>query len=83
MIILTKAEISIKIYDELIKKVPIPTLPSYLKKNPFILQITNETRSYILSAKSRFDLIEWYAAIYAQIDTIKSNNNIKETRKAI
>ena len=72
------------IYEDLIKKVPIPQLPPYLnKKNPFILQITNETRQYILASKTRFDLEEWFTAICAQIETIKSNNQIKQTRKNI
>ncbi len=84
MIILSKSEIRMQIYEELIKKVPMPKLPPYLnKKNPFIIQITNETRHYILAAKTEFDCREWFTAISAQIETIRRNESIKNTRKAI
>jgi hypothetical protein len=38
LIILSKSEIRMQIYEDLIKKVPMPKLPPYLnKQNPFIL----------------------------------------------
>lgn len=40
-------------WDVLTKKNPQAKLPGYLnKQNPFILEIENETRKYVLAAKS-------------------------------
>ena len=45
----------------------IDKLPSYINRNSsyYILEIVNESRSYVLRAKSHFDLEEWFNAIYA------------------
>ena len=50
-------------------------LPSYLKneKSYYMLEIENESRKYILKAKSHFDLEEWFNAIYAQIESLSTN----------
>jgi hypothetical protein len=64
-------------YDFLSKRNPRPNMPPYLNsKQPFILEIENETRKYVLAAKSLFDLQEWYKAIYAHIETLSDNKNI-------
>ena len=38
-----------------------------------MLEIENESRKYVLSAKSHFDLEEWFNAIYAQIESLNTN----------
>jgi len=51
-------------------------LPPYIKnrdKSYYILEIENESRPYVLAAKSHFDLEEWFNAIYAQIESLKTN----------
>jgi hypothetical protein len=64
-------------FDFLSKRNPRPNMPPYLnKQQPFILEIENETRKYVLAAKSLFDLQEWYKAIYAHIETLSDNKNI-------
>ena len=56
----------------------IDKLPSYINRNSsyYILEIVNESRSYVLRAKSHFDLEEWFNAIYAQIESLKTNRAI-------
>lgn len=67
MIILASAQIRMQCYDVLVKKkTPMNKIPPYVtSKQPFILEIENETRLYVLAAKSQFDLEEWFTAIYA------------------
>ena len=50
-------------------------LPSYIKNKQsyHVLEIENESRKYVLSAKSHFDLEEWFNAIYAQIESLNTN----------
>jgi len=77
LIILSSAQIRMLDYDFLSKRNPRPNMPPYLNsKQPFILEIENETRKYVLAAKSLFDLQEWYKAIYAHIETLSDNKNI-------
>lgn len=55
----------------------MPSLPPYLNKNqPFILEIENETRKYVLAARSLFDVQEWAKAIYSHIETLSYNQNL-------
>ena len=51
------------------------SLPSYIKNKQsyHVLEIENESRKYVLSAKSHFDLEEWFNAIYAQIESLNTN----------
>lgn len=72
-------------YDQLVdKKTPFAKIPPYVtKQQPFILVIENETRQYVLSAKSKFDLEEWFTAIYAQIDSLNANKVIAKNSMAI
>lgn len=64
-------------FETLSKRDPKPVIPDYLnKKQPFILEIENGTRKYILAAKSLFDLTEWYKAIHAHIETLSDNQNL-------
>lgn len=52
-------------------------IPPYINKNQhFILEIENNTRKYVLAAKSLFDLHEWYKAIYAHRETLSDNQNL-------
>jgi hypothetical protein len=54
-------------------------MPSYLdKKRPFVLVLENETRKYVIEAKSRFDLEEWTKAIYSHIDTLSINKSLRD-----
>ena len=77
LIILTEATIKLFDYDTLMKRRPLPVLPPWLSKSrPHVLEIENPTRKYILSAKSLFDLQEWYKAIYGHIETLSENQNI-------
>lgn len=57
------------------------TLPSYVKdkKSYHVLEIENESRKYVLSAKSHFDLEEWFNAIYAQIESLNTNRLLGRT----
>lgn len=49
-------------------------IPPYLnKQQPYILEIENKTRKYVLAAKSLFDLDEWCKAIYSHIETLNLN----------
>lgn len=64
----------------------IEKLPSYIKNRNssyYILEIENETRPFILQAKSHFDLEEWFNAIYAQIESLKTNRAIQSSTKRI
>ena len=65
-IILSNADI--RVISSESRSPPDPsTLPSYLKdkKTYYVLEIENESRKYVLAAKSHFDLMEWFNAIYA------------------
>ena len=57
---------------------PNDKLPSYINRNSsyYILEIVNESRSFVLRAKSNFDLEEWFNAIFAQIESLKTNRAI-------
>lgn len=69
-------------FDFLSKRNPRPNMPPYLnKQQPYILEIENETRKYVLAAKSLFDLQEWYKAIYAHIETLSDNKNIMKNHQ--
>ena len=71
-------------FDILSKKQPPTKMPAYLTKaNPYILEIENETRKYVLAAKSQFDLEEWFTAIYAQIESLKANKFISKNQQTI
>jgi hypothetical protein len=50
------------------------------KSQPYILEIENETRKYVLAAKSRFDLDEWCWAIHSHIETLSLNQNLKKNQ---
>lgn len=77
LVILLNANIRFLDYDSLSKRKPLPTMPNYLcKSQPYILEIENSTRKYILAAKSLFDLQEWYKAVYAHIETVSDNQNL-------
>lgn len=66
-------------YEYLSKKNPKPYMPEYLNKNqPYILEIENITRKYVIAAKSLFDLTEWYKAISAHIETLSDNENLRK-----
>lgn len=39
--------------------------PYFNSKNPYLLEIEDDTRKYTISSKSHFDLEEWYRAILA------------------
>ena len=55
-------------------------LPAYIEqlgsKSYYILEIENDSRTYVLQAKSHFDLEEWFNAIFAQIESLKTNKAI-------
>lgn len=53
------------------------------KEHPYVLEIDNETRKYVLASKSHFDLEEWYSAIRSKIDTLKSNDVIAKISENI
>ena len=64
IIMLTNSTIRMLNYEVLSKLRQQPHYPIYLNKNsPYILEIKNDTRKYVLRALSEFDLIEWYKAI--------------------
>lgn len=82
LIILSSAQIRMLDFDFLSKRNPKPNMPTYLnKQQPFILEIENETRKYVLAAKSLFDLQEWYKAIYAHIETLSDNKNLQRNHQ--
>ena len=57
----------------------IEKLPAYIKdrnSSYYILEIENESRPFVLQAKSHFDLEEWFNAIFAQIESLKTNRAI-------
>ena len=54
----------------------VASLPSYIKNRNssyYYLEIENESRPFVLQAKSHFDLEEWFNAIFAQIESLKTN----------
>lgn len=53
------------------------------KEHPYVLEIDNETRKYVLAAKSHFDLEEWFTAIYAKIETLRRNDAIQKISENI
>lgn len=84
LIILLDAHIRLLDFDTLSKRNPKPFIPDYLnKQQPFILEIENETRKYVLAAKSLFDLQEWGKAIYSHIETLSLNQNLVKNQKLI
>ena len=60
-------------------------LPIYIKPSSsyFFLEIVNESREFVLQAKSHFDLMEWYQAILAQIESLRMNKAIQRNSEAI
>jgi hypothetical protein len=81
---LTEATIKLFDYDTLMKRRPLPVLPPWLSKSrPHVLEIENPTRKYILSAKSLFDLQEWYKAIFGHIETLSENQNIAQNNHLV
>lgn len=76
-IILSNADI--RMYSSESATAAIEELPSYIKdrnSSYYILEIVNETRPFVLQAKSHFDLEEWFNAIFAQIESLKTNRAI-------
>ena len=76
-IILSNADI--RMYSSDSPVAAIEKLPSYIKNRNssyYILEIENESRPFVLQAKSHFDLEEWFNAIYAQIESLKTNRAI-------
>ena len=64
----------------------IDKLPSYIKNRDqpyYYLEIENESRPFVLSAKSHFDLEEWFNAIFAQIESLKTNRAIQRNTQNI
>ena len=45
--------------------------------------IKNESREFVLQVKSHFDLLEWYDAIFAQIESLKTNRAIQRNHESI
>ena len=79
-IILNNADIRMYSSDSPIAA--IEKLPDYIKdrnSSYFILEIENESRPFVLRAKSHFDLEQWFNAIYAQIESLKTNRAINRT----
>lgn len=79
-IILSNADI--RMYSSESPTAAIDTLPSYIKdrnSSYFVLEIENESRLFVMRAKSHFDLEEWFNAIYAQIESLKTNRAILRT----
>ena len=65
-------------YDLITAKNNPKSLPTWFNKSrPYILEIINSTRKYILSAKSRADVSEWYKAIYGHIEMVSDNHNLQ------
>jgi hypothetical protein len=59
-------------------------LPSYLtKRQPYILEITNESRRFVLLAKSQFDMTEWYKAIKFQIEQLADNQLLADNQSKV
>lgn len=84
MIILLDAHIRLLDLESLSKRQPKAYMPDYLNKSqPYILEIENETRKYVLAAKSLFDLQEWGKAIYSHIETLSYNQNLLKNQKLI
>ena len=60
----------------------IEKLPSYItdrNSSYFIIEIENASDKFVLRAKSHFDLQEWFNAIYAQIESLRTNRAIERT----
>lgn len=76
-IILSNADI--RMYSSESPTAAIEKLPTYIKNRNssyYILEIENESRPFVLQAKSHFDLEEWFNAIFAQIESLKTNRAI-------
>lgn len=58
---------------EVLHKLKVQMPPYLTKKQPYILEITNESRRFVLLAKSQFDMEEWYKAILFQIELLAEN----------
>lgn len=83
-IILSNADI--RMYSSESPTSAIDKLPSYIKNRNsayYILEIENESRPFVLSAKSHFDLEEWFNAIFAQIESLKTNRAIQRNTQNI
>lgn len=79
LIILTGATVRLLDYDLITANNRNSTraLPTWFNKSrPYVLEIENSTRKYILSAKSRADVYEWYKAIYGHIEMVSENHNL-------
>jgi len=80
-IILSNADI--RMYSSESPTAAIEKLPSYIKnwnQQYYILEIENESRPFVLQAKSHFDLEEWFNAIFAQIESLKTNRAIQRNK---
>jgi len=83
LIILKDAHIRLYSMD-LQKPTPGKGFPTYFNgQNQYILEIQNETRKFVLAAKSHYDLEEWCRAIQAQVESLKCNQTIINNNKAI
>ena len=82
-IILSNADI--RMYSSESPVAAIEKLPSYIDRNSsyYILEIENDSRCFVLRAKSHFDLEEWFNAIYAQIESLKTNRAITRSTQNI
>lgn len=78
-IILSNADI--RMYSSEAPTAAIDKLPLYINRSSsyYILEIENESRPFVLRAKSHFDLEEWFNAIYAQIESLKTNRAISRS----
>ena len=82
--LITLSSATIKIYSPELPAAKNPTIPAaLLKEHPYILEIENDTRKYVLAAKSHFDLVEWFTAIFAQIESLKSNRLLARNSQTI
>tara|TARA_B110000285_G_C14809951_1_gene461494 strand:+ start:48 stop:311 length:264 start_codon:yes stop_codon:yes gene_type:complete len=52
----------------------------YSKQYPYVLEVRNDVRKYVLAATSYFDVRAWFDAILMQIESQKNNQLIDKVR---
>jgi hypothetical protein len=59
-------------------------LPEYLtSKQPYLIEIENQSRKYVLAAKSAQDQYQWFIAINQHVETQSDNQQLEDTARLL
>lgn len=59
-------------------------MPEYLtSKQPYLIEIENQSRKYVLAAKSAQDQYQWFIAINQHVETHSDNQQLEDTARLL